>query len=444
MFSSTLRNCRSYHGLFLLFALLLSLCFDTATSRSRIEVLPGFQGPLPFELETGYVGLGETEDDLQVFYYFIKSENNPKKDPLLLWLSGGPGCSSFTGLIYQIGPIEFEIKEYPNGSLPDLILRKPSWTKVCSIIFIDLPFGTGFSIAKNVRAQRGDRKFVQHTYQFLRKWLVEHSEFLSNKLFIGGDSYSGIPLPAIVHEIVNGNEKGLQPRMNLQGYLLGNPVTGGSERNEKIPYAHGMGLISNELYACVSGVNKYQILDPYCLDLSKQREAPQRRSMTQKLELEPSFGHRLAVSQLLCDTFRYSLSDTWMNHESVRKALHVRQGTVGRWQRCYADDYDEEISSSFEFHVKLSAKGYPSLIYSGDHDLTVPHLSTQSWIKALNYSIVHDWRQWRVDGQVAGYTRTYSNKMTFATVKAAGHAASEFKPDECFVMFTRWISNVPL
>lgn len=54
-----------------------------------------------------YVGLGETDDDMQVFYYFIKSENNPENDPLMLWLTGGPGCSSFSGLAYQIGSFEF-------------------------------------------------------------------------------------------------------------------------------------------------------------------------------------------------------------------------------------------------------------------------------------------------------------------------------------------------
>ncbi|KAJ1379989.1 Peptidase S10, serine carboxypeptidase [Sesbania bispinosa] len=370
---------------------LFSLCSHVATSRSRIEVLPGFQGPLPFELETGYVGLGETGDDLQVFYYFIKSENNPEKDPLMLWLSGGPGCSSFSGLVYQIGPIAFEIKDY-NWSLPNLVLRQQSWTKVSSIIFVDLPFGTGFSYAKNVRAQRGDWKLVHHTHQFLRKWLVDHSEFLSNKLFIGGDSYTGIPLPAIGVEISNGNEKGLKPWINLQGYLLGNPITTRREKNEQIPFAHGMGLISDEHYA----------------------------------------------------TFADFVCAKWMNDESVRKALHVREGTTGQWERCYKVDYDFEIFSSFEFHVHLSAKGYPSLIYSGDHDLLAPFLSTQAWIRALNYSIVHDWRSWHVNNQVAGYTRTYSNQMTFATVKGAGHIASKYKSDECLAMFTRWISNEPL
>ncbi|CAJ2655759.1 unnamed protein product [Trifolium pratense] len=433
---------------------------------SKVEVLPGFEGPLPFELETGYVGLGETDDDMQVFYYFIKSENNPQKDPLMLWLTGGPGCSSFSGLVYQIGPVKFENKEY-DGSVPSLVSRPQSWTKLCSIIFVDLPLGTGFSYAKNLTAHRSDWKLVHHTHQFLRKWLIDHPEFLSNEFYIGADSYSGIPVPAILQEISNGNEIDLQPLINIQGYLLGNPLTTNREKNDQIPYAHGMGLISDELYAslqknckgeytdvasrnelclrdlkyydkCLSGINTFNILDRYCEDDSNLK----RRSLTQ--ELKASLSSHLTVPELSCQIYGFYLATKWANDERVRKALHIREGTIRKWERCYLSDFEFDISSSFEFHANLSKKGYRSLIYSGDHDAVVPFISTQAWIRDLNYSIVDDWRPWFVNGQVGGYTRTYSNRMTFATVKGSGHTAPEYTPDQCFAMFTKWISKLPL
>uniref|UniRef100_J3LSH8 Uncharacterized protein n=1 Tax=Oryza brachyantha TaxID=4533 RepID=J3LSH8_ORYBR len=71
-------------------------------AKKVVTHLPGFDGPLPFYLETGYVSV-EEDNGVELFYHFVKSERNPATDPVILWLSGGPGCSGFSGLVYEVG-----------------------------------------------------------------------------------------------------------------------------------------------------------------------------------------------------------------------------------------------------------------------------------------------------------------------------------------------------
>lgn len=38
-----------------------------------------------------------------MFYLFFESRNS-KKDPVVIWLTGGPGCSSELAVFYENGP----------------------------------------------------------------------------------------------------------------------------------------------------------------------------------------------------------------------------------------------------------------------------------------------------------------------------------------------------
>ncbi|CAI0464499.1 unnamed protein product, partial [Linum tenue] len=457
-----------------------------AASESTIKYLPGFDGPLPFDLETGYVGVGEKEE-AQLFYYFVKSEGNPVDDPVVLWLTGGPGCSALSGLVYEIGPMNFEIVEY-NGSLPSLVLNPDSWTQAASIIFVDMPVGTGFSYATSIEeSQSSDFLQIQQAYEFLRKWLIDHPEFITNPVYVGGDSFSGLIVPGVVANISDGNEEGKIPFINLKvlvnsfnllnqlkfvvvlfpflmecqlydhrlrlyeyltnlltkcsGYLLGNAATDPLfENNFEIPYAFGHAIISYELYQATAGINHAQILEPQCAYASPKP----MEILYRKRYLKDQFQGFLELNDRLptigCHTYGYLLSKYWANDKSVQTALHIKEGSIGTWQRCnYGLPYAHQIFRSVDDHLYLSEKGYRSLVYSGDHDMMVTYLGTQAWIRALNFSIVDDWRSWHVENQVSGYTRTYSNKMTFATVKGGGHTAPEYKSHECFAMFRSYI-----
>uniref|UniRef100_A0A0D3H0N0 Serine carboxypeptidase-like 19 n=1 Tax=Oryza barthii TaxID=65489 RepID=A0A0D3H0N0_9ORYZ len=310
--------------------------------------------------------------------------------------------------------------------LPRLLYKPESWTKRASVIFLDSPVGTGFSYAADADTdgagfRTGDTIAVRHILSFLRKWLQElHPDLLSNPLYIAGDSYSGMIVPAVALGIATSSPEPHQPSLNLKGYLLGNPVTDHNfDTPSKIPFAHGMGLISDELYeaykkscsirdntqqqSCVKDIYENHILEPHCTLASphnRRIDKPFTSGGRQMLQLQDL--HLSEISSE-CRTTRYTMSRIWANNDTVREALGIHQGTVPSWQRCNLDlPYTRDIKSSIRYHLDLTTRGYRSLIYSGDHDMSIPFIGTQAWIRSLNFSVVDEWRPWFVDGQVGG------------------------------------------
>ena len=73
------------------------------------------------------------------------------------------------------------------------------------------------------------------------------------------------------------------------------------------------------------------------------------------------------------------------------------------------------------------------LIYSGDADLLVNVLGTESWLRELDLPVASEWRAWRgSDGQTAGYTMDHGHKgaraIRDATIKGAGHMVPKDRP----------------
>ncbi|XP_020084076.1 serine carboxypeptidase-like 2 isoform X2 [Ananas comosus] len=411
----------------LLFIFNISPCF----SLNNITNLPGFDGPLPFYFETGYVEVDEVKG-VELFYYFIKSEGFPAKDPLLLWLTGGPGCSAFSGLVFEIGPLQFDVAGYTEG-LPSLVYNPLSWTKVSSIIFLDSPVDAGFSYAKKQAGYvAGDLITARQILVFLKKWLSDHPEFISNPLYIGGDSYSGITVPVASSEIVKSNHASDGLKLNLKGYLVGNGATDylNFDGNSKVPFAHGMGLISDEMYEaakntcggqyllppnpecaknvetineCLQGINVVHILEPLCGFASPKRDVISADRKKPIGYNEEEFSLLKLGLPVECRDSGYRLSYVWADDGAVREALGIRKGSIGSWMRCnYSQNYANDFTSVIELHRNLTAQGYQALIYSGDHDMDMPFVGTEAWVRSLGFPIVDDWRSWWVDGQVAG------------------------------------------
>ncbi|XP_021900181.1 serine carboxypeptidase-like 20 [Carica papaya] len=459
-----------------------------APQTALVTELPGFNGTFPSKHYAGYIRIGDGDLD-NLFYYFIVSERNPSKDPVVLWLNGGPGCSSFDGFIYEHGPFNFQANK-EEGKLPTLHLNPYSWSKVSNIIYLDSPTGVGFSYSKNTTEYiTGDLKTANHTHQFLLKWFEQYPEFQLNPFYVTGESYAGVYVPTLAAEIVKGIHASVKPVINLKGYMIGNGVTDEKfDGNALVPFVHGMGLISDTLYeevkaACggyyyrpinsdcsdkmmevyglIDDLNIYDILEP-CYHSPSENTNTKLPSSFRELGVTnkslavrkrifgrawpffapirpgivPMWPHIAKGQNTYVPCTDDEFATSWLNNERVRKAIH------DSWELC-SDNivYDHNAGSMLSYHKNLTMQGYRALIYSGDHDMCVPFTGSEAWTKSMGYKIVEEWRPWLVNQQVAGYLEAYDRNLTFLTIKGAGHTVPEYKPREALAFYSCWLDE---
>jgi len=135
----------------------------------------------------------------------------------------------------------------------------------------------------------------------------------------------------------------------------------------------------------------------------------------------------------------------YCNNDDVRSAIHVQpESSIGEWTICTSNlNYDANTDSLLPIYPTL-IKRYRTLIYNGDVDACVPYVGDQKWTSGLGFEVDQSWHQWLVDSQVAGYATSYkTNGFTFVTVKGSGHMVPEFRPEQAFDMFSRFLNNQP-
>jgi len=134
---------------------------------------------------SGYFTFGK--DKKQYFFWMFESRSDPANDPTVMWLTGGPGCSSMTGLLFENGPC----KVAEDGK--STTLNPYSWTTKANVMWIDQPPGTGFSKGK---WDFGEEGVAEDMYQFLQVFFKAKPEY-NKKFYVTGESYAGHYIPAV-------------------------------------------------------------------------------------------------------------------------------------------------------------------------------------------------------------------------------------------------------
>ncbi|XP_042492136.1 serine carboxypeptidase-like 34 isoform X2 [Macadamia integrifolia] len=181
----------------------------------RVIRLPG-QPEVSFKQYAGYVTVNESHGRA-LFYWFFEAVNKTEKQPLLLWLNGGPGCSSIGyGEAEELGP--FLIQK----GVPELRFNNYSWNKAANLLFVESPVGVGFSYTNtsNDINELGDTITAKDSYTFLVNWFERFPQYKSHDFYISGESYAGHYVPELAEVIFDTNKNvSKEEYINFKGFM---------------------------------------------------------------------------------------------------------------------------------------------------------------------------------------------------------------------------------
>ncbi|CAI8604206.1 unnamed protein product [Vicia faba] len=423
--------------------------------RDKISGLPGQQGNVGFEQYSGYVTVNE-QNGRALFYWLTEAplSRGPNSRPLVLWLNGGPGCSSIAyGASEEIGP--FHIKS--DGK--SLSLNPYAWNNLANILFLDSPAGVGFSYCNKTTDLYtfGDKKTAEDAYIFLVNWFERFPQYKHRDFYIAGESYAGHYVPQL-SQIVYQRNKGINnPVINFKGFMVGNGVT--DDYHDYVgtfEYWWTHGLISDSTYkilriACDFGSSQHpsvQCRQTLRLALAEQGNIDPYSIYTPPCNNTASYKRNLNGRYPWMSrgydpcTERYS--ELYFNRPDVQKALHANvTGIPYTWKTCsdIVGNYwtDSPLSMLPIYHELINAS-LRIWVFSGDTDSVVPLSATRYSIDALKLPTIVSWYPWYNSGKVGGWSQVYKG-LTFVTVRGAGHEVPLHKPREAFILFRSFLEN---
>lgn len=155
-----------------------------------VTELPGVSFDVSFRHYSGYLNATEGR---RLHYWFVESERSPKDDPLVLWLNGGPGCSSLAGFLTEQGP--FRVNKSDSRSL---YINEYRWNQVANVIFLESPAGVGFSYRENSDDYTtDDDQTALDNHEAIKSFFQKFPQFKDNQFFVTGESYAGIYVPTL-------------------------------------------------------------------------------------------------------------------------------------------------------------------------------------------------------------------------------------------------------
>ncbi|CAI9769737.1 unnamed protein product [Fraxinus pennsylvanica] len=421
--------------------------------KDRIRRLPG-QPQVGFRQYGGYITVNKTAG--RAFYYYLAEadEHSRKSLPLLVWLNGGPGCSSLGyGAMQEIGPF----RVHSDGKT--LYKNKLAWNHAANVLFLESPAGVGFSYSNMTTdfVKGGDRRTAIDNYIFLLNWLERFSEYKDRDFYISGESYAGHYVPQLALTILHHNKKANKTIINLKGIVIGNAVIDDeTDRKGVYDYLATHALISDETL--------YQIQKFCNFSSNVSNQSDECNEACDEADTDVYSLDVYNIYAPLCTNSRFSsypkgtsvmnfdpCSDDYvhiyLNRPDVQEALHANVTKIHyNWQSCsdVIQKWEDSPSTVIPLLKELMANGLRVWIFSGDTDGVIPITSTKYSINHMKLSVKTSWRPWFLGREVGGYTKVYEGNLTFATVRGAGHQVPSYQPARALSLVKHFLDGKQL
>ncbi|EXA29420.1 hypothetical protein FOVG_19087 [Fusarium oxysporum f. sp. pisi HDV247] len=210
-----------------------------------------------FDVGESYAGLlpiSQDPDEERKLYFWFFPSTNPKagKEEVVIWLNGGPGCSSLSGLLTENGPFLWQ-----QGTLSP-VPNTYSWTNLTNVIWIEQPVGVGYSQGKpNITNE------VELGKQFIGFWknFIETFDMKGATTYITGESYAGFYVPYIADAFITAND---DDYYKLGGVAINDPIIGDSALQQQAVIYPFIEYWSNLFYFNQSYMNDLRWTHQHC------------------------------------------------------------------------------------------------------------------------------------------------------------------------------------
>ncbi|OAA37789.1 pheromone processing carboxypeptidase KexA [Beauveria brongniartii RCEF 3172] len=420
---------------------LAALADKPAAADYYVRNLPGVpEDQIPVKMHAGHIEI-KPDTNGNLFFWHFQNKHIANKQRTIIWVNGGPGCSSEDGALMEIGPYRVKDKD-------TLVVNNGSWNEFANLLFVDNPVGTGFSYANTDSYVHELTEMASQFVEFLEKFFAIFPEYSRDDIYIAGESYAGQYIPHIARAILDRNKEKLD-QWSLQGILLGNPwISPNDQYDSYLKFAFNRGLVDKDsdtgkqLKAMERTCHTMLASDPgkvgypECEDILTELLSVTRKEGGGDQECINMYDVRLRDSYPSCGMNwppDLSAVTPYLRRSDVVSALNVNPEKKSGWTECNGG-----VSGAFRPKTSKPSidlmpgilSEIPVLIFSGAEDLICNHFGTEDLIEKMEWNggkgfevTPGNWaprRNWTFEGTDAGFWQNARN-LTYVVFNDASH-----------------------